>query len=142
MASAIAWADLRARLTAAAFMSGGVAVSIAYPNTNFKRPAPGLPWLRADVASGAALPIDVGANIWSDEGESIVDIFVPTGSGLDASIALIDGLKAMFRGPPFDTVIYVRVAADSGGSGDDDGLYWITSVRANWRLETIITRTP
>lgn len=138
MASAVAWADFRLRLTAAGFASGGVPVPICFPNTTFKAPPGNLPWLRVDMGGGSGQPIELGAGAWQDSGQAYVDIFVPVGSGLAATVALVDAVKSMFRGPPWGDIAYVRISADPGGSGDDDGLYFITNMRAEWQATTII----
>ena len=141
MAYAIAWADLRARLAAAAFTSNGHAVPACFPNEGFQAPAGNRPWLRVDVSGGSGLPIELGGETWQDDGQALIDVLVPVGTGVDATVALMDGLKAMFRGPPFEPITYVRVAADPGGTGDDDGQYFITSMRAEWKLTTRINRS-
>ena len=141
MAFEIAWADLRARLAAAAFMSNGQPVPVCFPNEDFQAPAGNRPWMRADVSGGSGLPIELGGATWQDDGQALIDVLVPVGTGVAATAALLDGLKGMFRGPPYDPITYVRIAADPGGSGDDDGQYFITSLRAEWRLTTRINRS-
>ena len=136
MSLVLAWADLRARLAAAALVSGGQPVPVCEPNTSFAAPPGNRPWLRADVSGGAGQPIELGAEAWEDQGMAFIDVLVRVGTGVDATAALVDALKSAFRGPPFAPITYTRIAADLVGSGDDDGEYFITSVRAEWRLTT------
>ncbi len=140
MSRVVAWADLRARLAAAGLTSNGHPVPVCYPNTSFQAPPGNRPWLRADLSTGSGLPIELGGETWQDEGQAFIDIIVPVGTGTDAASALEDGLKAMFRGPPHAPVIYTRIAADPGGSGDDNGQYFITSMRAEWKLTTRVNQ--
>lgn len=136
MAHALAWADLRARLAAADLSWNGHPVPVSYPNTTFAAPAGNRPWLRADVSGGAGLPIELGGQTWQDDGQALIEVLVPVGTGTDATAALIDALKWMFRGPPWEPLTYTRIAADPGGTGDDDGQYFITSMRADWKMST------
>jgi hypothetical protein len=54
---------------------------------------------------------------------------------------IVDQVIACFRGPPTEPVVYMRISADPGGPGSDDGLYWRTSVTAEWRLQTYVARS-
>ena len=140
MAHVLAWADLRTRLAAADLSWNGHPVPACFPNEGFQAPPGNRPWLRADVSGGAGLPIELGGETWRDDGQALIEVLVPVGTGTDATAALIDGLKAMFRGPPYEPITYTRVAADPGGTGDDDGQYFITSMRAEWKLSTRVNR--
>ena len=140
MSRVLAWADLRARLAAAALTSAGQPVPVCYPNTSFRAPPGNLPWLRADLSTGSGLPIELGGETWQDEGQAFIDILVPVGTGTDAASAIEDSLKAFFFFDTETTVIYTRIAADPGGSGDDNGQYFITSMRAEWKLTTRVNQ--
>lgn len=140
MANVLAWADLRLRLAAANLSYNGVALPIAYPNTTFARPTSLIPWIRVDMTGSSSLPLDLGADHWLDDGSSIIDILVKTGTGTDATNQVFDDLMAIFRGPPYNPVVYERISGDPGG-GSDDGLYWITSIRADWHIQTITDRS-
>ncbi len=136
MANAIARADLRARLLAA-----GLGVPIAWPNEPFEIPDPPSPWISVELVGGDDVPIEVGGGLWSASGQSLVHVLVPTNSGVAASDALIDAVKTAFRGPPLEPVVHERIGADPGGPGTDDGLYWRTSVTADWHLQTYAPRS-
>lgn len=136
MSLVLAWADLRARLAAAALASGGRPVPVCEPNTTFAAPPGNAPWLRADVSGGGGVPVELGGETWQDEGMALIDVLVRVGTGVDATAALVDALKSAFRGPPYAPITYTRVVADPGGSGGDDGEYFITSVRAEWKLSS------
>lgn len=139
MAAAIAWADLQARLESAQIALNGVLVKIAYPNSDFSLPSQSEAWMRVEMSYGASSPYELGTHaMWLEEGQTIVDVMVMSGTGLDDTISIIDQLKATFRGPPYDPVVYHRVTADPGGSGSDDGLYWVTSIRADWHVQSVI----
>lgn len=140
MANVLAWADLMTRLGAANLSFNGVMLPIAYPNTTFSRPSQLIPWIRVDMTGSSSTPRDLGAAHWLDDGSSMIEIFVKTGTGLDASNQVFDDLMAMFRGPPYSPVVYERIIGDPGG-GSDDGLYWITSIRADWHIQTITQRS-
>ena len=141
MAAAIAWADLVSRLDNAQIALGGVLVKIAYPNSDFSLPSQAEPWIRVEMSYGDSSPQELGdAAMWLETGQAIIDVMAMSGTGLDDTISIIDQLKATFRGPPYDPVVYYRVMADPGGSGSDDGLYWVTSLRAEWRVQSIVER--
>lgn len=142
MASVIAWTDLQARLTAAAITSGGALLPIALPNRTFNAPS-GVPapWLLVQMTGGSGRPIELGGSIWQDEGQSFIHVMVPTNTGTDAANDIVDQVIAMFRGPPTEPVVYTVVTADPGGAGSDDGLYWRTSVTADWYVQTFVARS-
>lgn len=140
MANVLAWADLVIRLEAANLAYNGVALPIAYPNTSFARPTQLIPWIRVDMTGSSSSPMELGATNWLDDGSSMIEIFVKTGTGLDASNQVFDDLMAMFRGPPYDPIVYERIVGDPGG-GSDDGLYWISSIRADWHVQTVTPRS-
>ncbi len=139
MAGAIAWADIRTRLESAQISVNGVLLPIAYPNTDFNLPTQSGPWMRVDLSQGASLKTELGeGGMWLEQGQTMIDVMVMTGTGLDDSIAIIDQLKTAFRGPPYLPVTYTGIAADPSGSGTDDGLYWVASMRADWHVQTIV----
>jgi hypothetical protein len=86
------------------------------------------------MTGGSGYPVELGGVTWQDDGQSFVHILVPTNTGVDIANDLIDQVIAMFRGPPFGPIIYRQVTADPGGPGSDDGLYWRTSVSADWYI--------
>lgn len=140
MASVIAWTDLQARLTAAGISSGGTVLPIAWPNQDFNAPAgTPAPWLMVQMVGGSGRPLELGGAVWQDEGQSYVHVLVPTKTGVAAAMDIVDQVVAAFRGPPQDAIIYYQVMADPGGAGSDDGVYWRTSVTAEWRAQTRVT---
>jgi hypothetical protein len=142
MATVIAWADLQARLETAAISIGGVVLPISWPNRTFRAPAgTPAPWLLVEMTGGSGRPLELGGGIWLDEGQSFVHVLVPTNSGVADAMSIVDQVIAMFRSPPLEPVVYTHITADPGGPGSDDGLYWRTSVSADWRLQTLVPRS-
>lgn len=142
MAVVIAWTDLQSRLTAAAISLGETLVPIRWPNGTYQPPADEpAAWLLVEMSGGAGRPLELGGGIWQDEGRSLVHVLVPTNSGVDDALSIVDQLIAMFRSPPLEPVVYTQIQADPGGPGTDDGLYWRTSVSADWRVQTRVSRS-
>lgn len=142
MATVIAWADLQARLETAAVSISGIVLPISWPNRTFRAPVgTPAPWLLVQMTGGAGRPLELGGGVWLDEGQAFVHVLVPTNSGVADAMSIVDQVIAMFRSPPLEPVVYTRITADPGGPGSDDGLYWRTSVSADWRLQTLVPRS-
>lgn len=141
MANTIVWTDLQARLAAADISAGGIILPIVWPNSGFKPPTGIAPWLLVEMAGGSSRPIELGGSIWQDEGQAFVHVLVPTNTGVAVAMGIVDQVVATFRSPPLEPVVYLRIYADPGGPGSDDGLYWRTSVTAEWRVQTYVARS-
>ena len=139
MANALVWADLQARVAAAQIAAGGIVLPIRWPNRGFAAPTPVAPWLMVEMAGGSGRPVELGGAVWQDEGQAMVHVLVPVNTGVDVAMDVVDQVKAMFRGPPYEHVVYQAISADPGGPGTDDGLYWRTSVTADWHVWTNVT---
>lgn len=142
MAVAIAWADLQARIEAAAISIGEVTLPVKWPNSSYDLPeGVAAPFLLVEMTGGSGRPLELGGGIWQDGGQSFVHVLVPTNSGVADTLSIVDQIIAMFRSPPLEPVVYTQVTADPGGAGSDDGLYWRTSVSADWRVQTRVQRS-
>ncbi len=139
MSSLTAWADLQARIGAAAIAVDGAVLPVFWPN--MKRNTPAGAFLLIEMTGGSSRPISLGGENWLSEGQAMIHVMVPVNTGVTGVFGIVDQVEAMFRGPPHESVVYERVTSDPGGPGSDDGNWWRTSVTADWHLQTIVPRS-
>lgn len=131
MSSPAPYADIVARLVAA-----NLGRPIWYPNDSFTPPKPAAPWLRLSVTSDILTPIELGAEIWQENGTAYVEVVVPAYSGSAVARALAKTIANAFRGlvSPYP-VVYLGASIGDGLVQPVNGQWWGLTVSVDWRYQ-------
>lgn len=132
MSSPVAWADARARLTA-----GCPGVLIAWPNEPLAAEPAGDVWLSVQATSNRLHPIELGADVWQEEGTIYVDVHAPVNTGTDAARALAKQVVNLFRSVAGSPVTYTDSNLGNGAAADPDGIWWTMTVAVDYRYQDI-----
>lgn len=133
MSSAAPFADISAKLVAAA-----LGYPIWYPNATFRPPTPPSPWLRLSVTSDVLAPIELGANVWQENGTAYIEVIVPAYSGSTTARTIAKSVANVFRGiaPPY-TVVYMDASIGDGLVQPVNGAWWGLTVSIDWKYQDI-----
>jgi hypothetical protein len=129
MSSPVPFADGVALLTGAA-----LGYPIALPNAVFVKPQPPAPWLRVEVMSHMLAPIDIGANVWQEDGTTFIDIIVPANSGTTLARTIAKNAANAFRNLGPRPVVYTAGSLTAGVAGPD-GMWWTLTFSMDWTYQ-------
>jgi hypothetical protein len=132
MSSPVVWADARARIIA-----GFPGVLIAWPNEPLPRDPGAEVWLSVQATSNRLHPIELGADVWQEEGTIYVDVHVMTNSGTDAARATAKQVADLFRAVAGSSIVYLESNLGNGSAADPDGIWWTMTVAVDYRYQDI-----
>lgn len=132
MTSPAPWADARARILAAISPDqpaplGGLPCQ--WPNEIFDRPEQ-VPWLSVDSYGVGMRAVEMSRfGAWQEDGEIVVTVMVPDGTGVGDAKAISKAISDIFRHAQAEDapVVYGRQIIDFGQKSAD-GLWWETPV--------------
>ena len=107
------------------------------PNEPFTAPKPPRPWLRVSITSDVLQPIELGADVWQEEGTAYVEVVVPAFTGTRIARALAKNIANLFRGLDPAPVVYLGTSIGDGVVQPVDGLWWGLTVAIDWRYQDI-----
>lgn len=116
------------------------ATTIAWENEGFEKPEPPAPWVMVEVTGDLYAQMSIGAgnqaeNRWDEEGELLMHVMVPAGTGARTARHHAKSLADLFRGALLidDTLEFLDASIGMGQPGDEDGMWWRVSVSVDWR---------
>lgn len=137
MSSLAPFDDARTLLNAAA-----LGVTIHWPNDfTFTEPAPldasdnAVLWLAVDCTGQALDPVDIGANVWQEEGTLYVNVMAPAGTGSDDARTLAKNVANVFRNLGPRNVVYLGASIGTGVIEELNGKWWCLPVSIDWRYQ-------
>ena len=107
------------------------------PNEPFTVPKPPRPWIRVSITSDVLQPIELGADVWQEEGTAYVEVVVPAFTGTRIARALAKNIANLFRGLDPAPVVYLGTSIGDGVVQPVDGLWWGLTVAIDWRYQDI-----
>lgn len=132
MSSPAPFNDVKAKLEAA-----NLGYPIAWPNEKFDRPQAPSTWLHVEITSSVLVPIELGADVWQEEGTAYITVLVPKGSGSDTARTIAKTIANLFRGLGPEDVVYLGAAIGNGSIAGADGVYWPLTVAVDWRYQDL-----
>lgn len=132
MSSPVPWNDARARLDAAFSTT-----PVAWPNEQFAHPEPPSIWLAVEMTGDVLAPVELGANVWQEEGRLLVHVFAPVGTGTEDARTTAKQVANTFRAIASDPIIYLGASIGHGETSDDQGMWWRLTVSVDWRYQDI-----
>ena len=114
--------------------------SICLPNEPFTVPKPPRPWLRVSITSDVLQPLELGADVWQEEGTAYVEVVVPAFTGTRIARALAKNIANLFRGLDPAPVVYLGTSIGDGVVQPVDGMWWGLTVAIDWRYQDIDPR--
>lgn len=136
MSSDVPFQDARTLLTAANLIDGSL---IEWPNEPFQEPSsdPARMWLSVECVGRVLDPIEVGGEVWQEEGTLYVHVLAPAGAGSDAARTLAKNVCNVFRGLPARNVVYRGASIGHGVPTDRQGAWWMLTVAIDWIYQDI-----
>lgn len=135
MCSPEVWQDVRARIELANLVP---ADHISWPNERFVTPDPNGEsplWIIVEAAANLAEPIELGGGVWQETGSVWIHAVAPSGAGVTGLRQLTKLAANAFRGLPPGPVTYTGADIGMGEAGDEDGNWYIVSVRIEYRYQ-------
>lgn len=118
------------------------ATPLEFENINFVPPvdADGVmtPWVSVEIAGNSYAQASIGAeipsdNLWREEGQLWLHVFVPAGTGSLLARQYARQLVDLFKGLDLDPDIEFRDASVGlGEPGDENGIAWRLSTSIDW----------
>lgn len=84
-------------------------------------------WDQASIGAGDRLQ-----NRWQEEGELLLSVIVPTGTGSLIARTHAEALANIFRGLQLGAIEFRDISIGLGVRGEDRGAWWLLPVRINW----------
>lgn len=84
-------------------------------------------WDQASIGAGDRL-----ANRWEEEGELLLSVMVPTGTGSLLARQHAEALANIFRGLNLGDIEFRDISIGLGVAAEDRGGWWLLPVRINW----------
>jgi hypothetical protein len=112
---------------------------LAWDNETFRQPNPANPaaFVLVQITGGLYEQMTIGAetraaNRWQEEGELLLSVMVPMGTGSLAARQIADGLFALFQGLQLDDIEFRDASIGLGVVAEDRGTWWVLPLRINW----------
>lgn len=114
------WGDARQRIQSVASWLG---LPVSLPNELFDMPSSPTNWLQVTFSSDTAERIEMGANVWAEDGTIWLGLLIPVGSGIDDALAQLKEFSNAFRiqDTSVEGLFYRGHTVDA--SAPDDGVY-------------------
>lgn len=84
-------------------------------------------WDQASIGAGDRLQ-----NRWREEGDLLLSVIVPTGTGSLTARTHAEALANIFRGLQLGDIEFGDIHIDDGAIAEDRGARWLLPVRINW----------
>lgn len=115
----------------------GATTPVSYPNVDFTPPVDAA-WVQFSLLGGAAQQVDLGTTAtFRNIGVIVVQIFVPTGSGVAVAMGHADSAAAIFRRASFSGVTCRAPAIRRVGVDDSDTWYQVNVEIPFYRNEVL-----
>lgn len=136
MSSFVPFDDARTLLLAANLVSPSL---IEWPNEPFQEPKgdPPSTWLSVEAQGHTLSPIEIGANVWQEEGTLFINVMTPAGRGTDAARQLAKSIANVYRGLPARNVVYKSASIGAGMLVEERGIWWMITVSIDWKYQDI-----
>lgn len=113
------------------------ATPMAWPNETFRPPNPPAPWVNVVMRGGIWDQVSIGAgdrtdNRWQEEGDLLLDVIVPLGTGDLLAREHATALANLFRGLNLDDIEFGAIFIDEGAAAEDKGPWWLLPLRISW----------
>lgn len=118
-------------------VSNWSATTLAWENEGFTKPNPpaafvlvqitGDIWDQASIGAG-----DRTANRWQEEGQLMLDVIVPAGTGSLTARTHATALANLFRGLQLDDIEFRDISIGLGVAADERGPWWLLPIRISW----------
>lgn len=131
MSSLTPYSDARTLLLTANLLP---ATRVHFANEPFTEPNPPDLWLSVDAYSPDLNMLDIGANMYREQGIIRILCIAPAGSGTDGLRQLAKDVTTVFRGLGPRNPYYLN-AAIGEGLPSDDGLWFSLPVTVEFRYE-------
>ena len=135
MSTATAYNAIRSHLVA-----NWTSTPLAWDNEAFAKPEPPVPFVLVQVTGSIYEQMTIGAetrqaNRFQEEGQLLLTIIVPLGTGSDVARQHAEALATMFRGLTLDAsdIEFLDMSIGLGRAADDDGPWWALPMRIDWR---------
>ena len=131
MTTATAYAAIRAHLEAQ-----WTTTPLAWDNEVFDTPEDGV-FVMAQVTGDRWDQHSIGAgtrtaNRWEEEGELLLSVIVPTGTGSLLARQHAEALANIFRGLNLGDIEFRDISIGLGVAAEDRGPWWLLPIRINW----------
>lgn len=128
------WNDAKALLLAANIVDPAL---IQWPNDPWQNPEPPVPWLKVEAVGHMLEPVDIGADVWQEDGTLYVDVNVPSGSGDSDARVLAKQVANTYRGLGARgvSVSYTSASIGAGEVRPENGNWWTLTVSIDWRYQ-------
>jgi hypothetical protein len=84
-------------------------------------------WDQRSIGAGPRLD-----NRWEEEGELLLSVIVPTGSGSVLARTHAEALANIFRGLQLGDIEFRDISIGLGVAAEDRGAWWLLPIRINW----------
>lgn len=110
---------------------------ISWPNEPFKTPSPPVPWVRFQILDNNAEQADIGgsASTYRHEGDVLVEVFVPLGSGEFRVRQLTQKVQDAFRGWQSGGMRFYTPRAVPVGKSEE--IWWKINVLARFERDSV-----
>jgi hypothetical protein len=113
------------------------ATTLAWPNETFVKPGPAAAWVAVMMRGGVWDQESIGAgerldNRWQEEGDLLLGVAVPLGTGSLVAREHATALANLFRGLQLEDIEFRAIHIDDGADAEDRGPWWLLPVRVNW----------
>lgn len=131
MTTATAYNAIRAHL-----VSSWTATPLAWDNETFDTPEDaafvmvqmtGDLWDQQSIGAGDRLQ-----NRWEEEGELLLSVIVPAGTGTATARQHAEALANIFRGLQLGDIEFRDISIGLGVAAEDRGPWWLLPIRINW----------
>ena len=130
------WDDCIPRIQAVATQLG---ISFEMPNEPpGPRPTPDQTWLDIEVASQSSAAIELGDDVWMENGQIFLHLMVPIGTGWRDALVKAKAFQVAFRGINTTTpagLVYRDNQSSDPMANKDDGMYRRLSVIVNYKFQ-------
>ncbi len=100
-------------------------------------PADNVPFVQVQITGDLWDQHSIGAgnrleNRWEEEGELLLSVIVPTGTGSLLARQHAEALANIFRGLNLGDIEFRDISIGLGVAAEDRGPWWLLPVRINW----------
>ncbi len=131
MTTATAYSAIRAYLEAS-----WAATPLAWDNEAFDTPDDAA-FVRVEMTGDMWDQMSIGAgerlqNRWEEEGDLLLSVIVPAGTGTLLARQHAEALANIFRGLQLGEIEFREISIGLGAVAEDRGPWWLLPIRINW----------